>query len=233
MRKGLMMLGVFIAGVAFAPIKNTASELSEEQREAMTMVYMFDKIGLRNLGINMHAWFNAFKGYSRLKESGKLTNPRYLSIVDFSQPGGNRRLYILDMNDTCVSFNTYVSHGRNSGDRYATRFSNVENSLMSSLGFFLTGPTYHGQHGLSLRLLGLEKGINDKAEKRGIVMHAADYVSDKVVSNQGHVGRSWGCPAVPTELTEPIIETIKEGTAFFIYHPTAWYQKASKILQGR
>ena len=98
-------------------------------------------------------------------------------------------------------------------------------------GFFVTGNTYMGQHGLSLRLKGQEPGINDKAEQRGIVMHAADYVGEHVAQQQGFIGRSWGCPAVPTELNEPIIETIKEGSAFFIYHPGSQYQKYSRYAR--
>jgi hypothetical protein len=231
MRKILMVLLALFAGFAFTPLDETVANMAEENLEAMQSMVMFEKTGLGKLGLSMHAFYLALGGYGKLLQEGKLSNPRYLSIVDFSQPSNNRRLYIIDMKDTCLSFHTWVSHGRNSGEKYATRFSNVQNSLMSSLGFFVTGNTYMGQHGLSLRLKGQEPGINDKAEQRGIVMHAADYVSETVAQRQGFVGRSWGCPAVPTELNEPIIETIKEGSAFFIYHPGSQYQKYSRYAR--
>jgi hypothetical protein len=231
MRKILMAMMALFAGFAFTPLDETVAGLAEENLEAMQSMVMFEKTGLSKLGLSMHAFYLALGGYGKLLQEGKLSNPRYLSIVDFSQPSNNRRLYIIDMKDTCLSFHTWVSHGRNSGEKYATSFSNVQNSLMSSLGFFVTGNTYMGQHGLSLRLKGQEPGINDKAEQRGIVMHAADYVSETVAQRQGFVGRSWGCPAVPTELNEPIIETIKEGSAFFIYHPGSQYQKYSRYAR--
>jgi hypothetical protein len=231
MRKILMAMLALFAGFAFTPLDETVAGMAEENFDAMQSMVMFEKTGLGKLGLSMHAFYLALGGYGKLLNEGKLGNPRYLSIVDFSQPSNNRRLYIIDMKDTCLSFHTWVSHGRNSGEKYATKFSNVQNSLMSSLGFFVTGNTYMGQHGLSLRLKGQEPGINDKAEQRGIVMHAADYVSQTVAQRQGFIGRSWGCPAVPTELNEPIIETIKEGSAFFIYHPGTQYQKYSRYAR--
>lgn len=230
MRKGLMILMLLSSWLAFTPEgKNTAVGLrnSEEARIAMRL---FERSGLNKMGLSMHAWATAFSGYLKLKADGMLKNARYLSIVDFSKHGGTRRFYVVDMQDTCVVFNTYVSHGRNSGDQYATRFSNNENSLMSSLGFFITGPTYKGQHGLSLRLLGQERGFNDRAEQRGIVVHGADYVSEATVQHQGYVGRSWGCPALPQELTEPVINTIRDGSAFFIYHQNERYHNSSTFL---
>ena len=226
----LILLGSWLA---FTPEgKDTAMGLRNSE-EARIAVRLFERSGLNKMGLSMHAWATAFSGYLKLKTEGVLKNARYLSIVDFSKHGGARRFYVVDMQDTCVVFNTYVSHGRNSGERYASRFSNTENSLMSSLGFFITGATYFGQHGLSLRLLGQERGFNNLAEQRGIVVHGADYVSEKVVQHQGYVGRSWGCPALPEELTEPVINTIRDGSAFFIYHPNERYQQSSKFLKNR
>jgi len=233
MRKILIAMLALFAGFAFTSLDKSMANMAEENLEAMHSVVMFEKTGIGKLGLSMHAFYIALGGYGKLLQEGKLGNTRYLSIVDFSQPSNNRRLYIIDMKDTCLSFHTWVSHGRNSGEKFATRFSNVQNSLMSSLGFFVTGNTYMGQHGLSLRLQGQEPGINDKAEQRGIVMHAADYVSERVAQEQGFIGRSWGCPAVPTELNEPIIETIKEGSAFFIYHPGSQYQKYSRYARAK
>lgn len=226
----LMLLGSWLA---FTPEGKDAAAGLRNSEEARIAVRLFERSGLNKMGLSMHAWATAFSGYLKLKAEGMLNNARYLSIVDFSKHGGAKRFYVVDLQDTCVVFNTYVSHGRNSGERYASRFSNTENSLMSSLGFFITGSTYFGQHGLSLRLLGQERGFNNLAEQRGIVVHGADYVSEKVVQHQGYVGRSWGCPALPEELTEPVINTIRDGSAFFIYHPNERYQQSSKFLKNQ
>lgn len=231
MRKGLMIMMLLGSWLAFTPEgENTALGLRNSEEARITM-RLFERSGLNKMGLSMHAWATAFSGYLKLRAEGLLKNTRYLSIADFSKHGGTKRFFVVDMEDTCVVFHTYVSHGRNSGDRYANRFSNVEHSLMSSLGFFITGPTYVGQHGLSLRLLGQERGVNDRAEQRGIVVHGADYVSDQIVQQQGYVGRSWGCPALPAALTEPVINTIRDGSAFFIYHPNERYHQNSTLLK--
>lgn len=163
-------------------------------------------------------------------KKNKLERQRYLTICDFSQSSGRKRLYILDMENNEIVRQTYVAHGKNSGREYASRFSNRPSSLQSSLGFYLTMKTYHGEHGLSLRLQGLEAGINDKAYRRAIVIHGAGYIERSYLSQAGRMGRSFGCPAVPASESKTIINTIKEGTLVFIYHPGAGYLKKSKIL---
>jgi len=124
----------------------------------------------------------------------------------------------------------YVAHGRNSGAEFASNFSNRPESLQSSLGFYITGETYIGQHGLSLRVNGIEKGINDNAYQRAIVVHGANYIGEKWGGS--YMGRSFGCPAVPAAESAQLINTIKNGSVLFIYHPTASYLKGSKILNG-
>jgi hypothetical protein len=128
--------------------------------------------------------------------------------------------------------NTYVAHGRNSGGEFAKYFSNRPESHKSSLGFYVTGKTYSGQHGLSLQINGVEKGINDKAWARKIVIHGAEYVTEDFILSNPFSGRSYGCPAVPAEERDDIINTIKEGTCLFIYHPSKLYLTRSKILNG-
>jgi hypothetical protein len=128
-------------------------------------------------------------------------------------------------------FNTLVAHGRNSGQIYATRFSNRNRSLESSLGFYVTGETYFGQNGYSLRLLGMEQGINDNAYSRGIVVHPADYVNDDISKIYGRLGRSEGCPAIPTDVHRSVIETIKNGSCFFVYGKDKRYATRSKLLK--
>ena len=127
---------------------------------------------------------------------------------------------------------SYVAHGRGSGLKFATRFSNSVRSHQSSLGFYITASTYHGQHGLSLRLTGLEAGFNNLATKRHIVMHGAPYIGEEYLQVNKFMGRSYGCPAVPRDASDEIINLIKDGTCLFIYHPTKKYLKSSKLLNG-
>lgn len=143
-----------------------------------------------------------------------------------SQSSAKKRLYVIDMTNEQVVMNTWVAHGRNSGHAYANRFSNRLSSHQTSLGFYITGKTYRGEHGLSLRLTGQEAGINDKAYRRAVVVHGANYIGENAQ------GRSFGCPAVPKEICAELIEIIKEGSCLFIYHPTQAYTKKSKILNG-
>ena len=156
-----------------------------------------------------------------------ISNPGYLTICDMSQSSRKKRLYLIDLTNTQVLMNTWVAHGRNSGYEFATKFSNKLSSRQTSLGFYVTKNTYYGEHGLSLRMQGLEPGINDKAYRRAVVIHGADYIG-----GQTKTGRSYGCPAVPKEETATLINIIKEGTCLFIYHPSRTYLTKSKILNG-
>ncbi|RYY94110.1 MAG: murein L,D-transpeptidase catalytic domain family protein [Chitinophagaceae bacterium] len=158
-------------------------------------------------------------------------NEQVLTIVDFSQPSSQKRMYILDMATGAVLFNTYVAHGRNSGLNYAEKFSNNNESLQSSLGFYVTKGTYMGKHGLSLRLSGLEDGWNSNAEARAVVVHGAEYIGSSR-ADAAYMGRSWGCPAVPQAQASKVINMIKDGTALFVYHPTQKYLNSSKIING-
>jgi hypothetical protein len=135
----------------------------------------------------------------------------------------------LDMNNYKMIFNTLVAHGRNSGKEWASSFSNRNASYKSSPGFYVTGETYNGGNGYSLKLSGVEKGINDNASKRAIVMHGADYVNEALIDAQGYIGRSQGCPAVPREQAAEIINTLKEGACLFVYTPS--YVKRSVLLR--
>ena len=128
--------------------------------------------------------------------------------------------------------NTYVAHGRNSGGEYASRFSNSPDSHQSSLGFYVTRNTYFGEHGLALKIDGLERGINDKANERNIVVHGSNYVGEKFIRNNPFNGRSFGCPAIPSNYTPKVINSIKDGSCLFIYHPTKYYLSRSRILNG-
>ncbi len=161
----------------------------------------------------------ALEGFYSLKEKGMIEKD-ILTLVDFSLSSKVKRLWVIDLTTNTILFNSLVAHGRNSGMEFANSFSNKNESLKSSLGLYLTGEVYNGKHGMSLKLDGQESGVNSNARSRSVVMHGADYVSESVVKMQNRLGRSLGCPAIPVELTDDIINTIKGKSAFFIYHPS-------------
>jgi hypothetical protein len=160
----------------------------------------------------------ALKGFYKLKEKG-LINKNILTLIDFSLSSNVKRLWVIDLDSKTILFQSLVAHGRNTGEEFANSFSNAPQSFKSSIGFYATGEVYNGKHGLSLRLEGLEKGINDNARNRGVVMHAADYVSATFIKNNTRLGRSQGCPAVPNNISKAMINIIKDKSCLFIYHP--------------
>jgi hypothetical protein len=187
-------------------------------------------MNLQQKGLSKQAFAFAYKGYRRLLQKNILRADDYLLICDFSQSSKRKRLYLLDMQQKKVIVNTYVAHGRRSGGEYATRFSNKLQSQQSSLGFYIAQNTYYGEHGLSLRMQGLEKGYNDKALQRNIVIHGADYIGESWLKNGNFMGRSYGCPALPRKESSEIINTVKNGSCIFIYHPSPGYLHGSKLL---
>jgi hypothetical protein len=191
---------------------------------------LYSSLKLDSLQLSPEAFNYGLQGYRELMEKGEIKNDHILSIVDFSLPSSKKRLFVIDLDKGKLLFNTFVSHGRNSGTDMATRFSNDLNSFRSSPGFYVTGDTYKGEHGYSLRLDGKEEGINDNAFARSIVMHAADYVNESVIKMKGYLGRSLGCPAVPPSLHKAIINTIKNGSCLFLYSPDSAYISHSKII---
>jgi len=191
---------------------------------------LYTSLRLNLMGLSQQAFEYAMKGFDYLVKAGKITNSKIISIADFSQPSSKKRLFVIDLADQKVLFNTYVAHGSNSGTEYANQFSNVPGTDKSSPGFYETLDTYEGKNGYSLRLDGLESGINDNANRRAIVVHGAPYVSESFIQARGYIGRSWGCPAVPAPLSKPIIDKIKNGTCLFIYSPDRNYLDRSKVL---
>lgn len=192
---------------------------------------LYDSCNLDRLGLKKEALMYALKGQQKLASQGKLVNPDLLTVCDFSQSSASKRLYIIDIRRFKLLVHTYVAHGKNSGQAYARRFSNRPSSLQSSLGFYLTRQTYFGEHGLSLRLAGLDRGFNDKAEQRAVVVHGANYIGEKRKGGASQ-GRSFGCPAVPQKYASKVINLIKNGTCLFIYHPSKSYLHGSRILNG-
>ena len=163
----------------------------------------------------------AMRAYDRAQQAGAIANPGLLTLIDYTRPSLDRRLWVIDLRSGEVLFNELVAHGRGSGDNLATAFSNEDNSHMSSVGLFVTRDVYVGHNGYSLRLDGLDRGLNDHALSRAIVIHGAAYVSEVIGKQIGRLGRSWGCPAVRPEIARTLIDTIKGGTAVFAYGPAA------------
>ncbi|MEO5564773.1 MAG: murein L,D-transpeptidase catalytic domain family protein [Chitinophagaceae bacterium] len=193
---------------------------------------VYDSLRLDLSGLSRQAFDYAQQGWEKLIIQGKVMNQSVMTIVDFSQSSSQKRLYILDMENYKVLFNTLVAHGRNSGKEWASSFSNRASSFKSSPGFYITGDTYNGENGYSLKLTGVEKGINDNALNRAIVMHGADYVNQSFIETQGYIGRSLGCPAVPRRQAVDIINTIKSGACLFIYTPGIQYVSHSAFLSN-
>lgn len=177
----------------------------------------------------LESFTKALKGFYKLQEKGLIQN-NLLTLVDFSLSSNTKRLWVIDMNTNTILYHSLVAHGKNSGEEFATKFSNKSESYQSSLGFYITGEVYQGKHGKSLRLDGIERGINDKARNRAVVMHGADYVSEQFIRQNKRLGRSLGCPALPEELTAEIIDLVKNKSCLFIYHPTKTYAVTSKLL---
>jgi hypothetical protein len=197
--------------------------------EDKTDVYSF--LNLSNLGLSKEAYQFAVKGFNKLKEQGKLLNSSILTIIDFSQSSNNKRMYVIDLYKKALLFNTYVAHGKNTGNEYAEKFSNIPGTLQSSLGFYITENMAIGSKvGLSLILKGIEKGINDKAREREIIIHGADYATEDFIKKNGRLGRSFGCPSLPPDLIKPVAESIKDGTCLFIYKHDENYLNKSTVL---
>lgn len=193
---------------------------------------IYDSLHLEVSGLSKQAFDLAQTGFRKMQRQGRLVNDSVLSIVDFSQSSDKKRLYVLDLKNYRILFNTLVAHGKKSGKLWAESFSNRPSSYKSSIGFYLTGQPYEGNNGYSLKLDGLERGFNNNAARRAIVLHGAGYVCDSYINDQGYIGRSEGCPAVPIQFATDIINTIKDGSCLFIYHSDNYYRQHSAILKG-
>lgn len=225
--------------VSFAPSKINFSESKSiksvvyaktvKSSEDATIEMAYNNLHSNQFSLpKLESFSEALKGYYLLKEKG-LIKKDILTLVDFSLSSNTKRLWVINLTTGTILFNSLVAHGRNTGDEFASAFSNSAESYKSSLGFYATGEIYSGKHGMSLKLDGLEKGVNDNARARGVVMHAAEYVSNSFIKNNHRLGRSQGCPAVPVELSKDIINTIKDKSCFFIYHPSRGFKLASEL----
>jgi hypothetical protein len=192
---------------------------------------IYTELHLSDFGLSGDVFQLALTGYRKLEAAGQLANPGILTIVDFSQSSKNKRMYVIDFAKHKLVFNTLVAHGRNTGEEFATNFSNESGTLKSSLGFYVTKNQVMGNKvGLSLIIRGVEKGFNDNAISRQIIMHGADYATEAFIKKTGRLGRSYGCPSLPPELIKPVIETIENGSCLFIFNPDSNYLSHSTLL---
>ncbi len=209
-----------------------AEAKAELKRVINTANYIYSEMGLEDSGLSQKAFEYAWTGYYKLKKKGLLHNSNVLSICDFSQSSSQERMYVIDVRNRKLLYRTFVAHGINSGEEFANSFSNSDESCKSSLGFYVTSNTYMGSNGLSLRIKGLDKGFNVLAYRRYIVIHGASYVSLRILHKYGVMGTTFGCPAIPTEMSSQIIPTVKNGSCFFIYFPSKKYLAQSTVLNG-
>lgn len=225
MKKLLSILTILI----LLPAINKAEP--EKRPEAKANEEVYTTLHLAEMGLSSEAFSFALRGFERLKKEGKLLNQSVLTIIDFSQSSTKKRMYVIDLAKKVLLFNTYVAHGKNTGDEFAQRFSNIPGTFQSSLGFYLTENMSIGSKvGLSLLLKGLEAGINDRAREREIIIHGADYATEDFIKKTGRLGRSFGCPSLPPDLIKPVAETIKDGSLLFIYSPDKNYLQKSQVL---
>lgn len=239
MRAHLLSISFSFLFLPFRYVESTRLAFAETAKLAVvysvtdnTATRLYNELQLSEVGLSKQAFEFAYKGYEKLQKRQKLANHSILTICDLSQSSNKKRLYILDLEQNKVLMTSYVAHGRGSGGEFAHRFSNNNRSYQTSLGFYVTSSTYYGENGLSLRLKGLEPGFNDRAARRSIVIHGAGYIGDEYLQSNRFMGRSYGCPAVPRDVCDEIIDLIKDGTCLFIYHPTRKYLQRSRILNG-
>jgi len=191
---------------------------------------LYRAINLEEYNLSYKVFKYAMTGYYNLLRQGKLNDKKMVSIIDFTKKSTMKRFYTIDLEALAVKFFTYVSHGKNTGEDEAKSFSNVLHSNQSSLGFYVTGETYVGSKGYSLKLDGMEKGYNDRVRERAVVIHNAEYVSEAWIKKYGRLGRSQGCPALPVALGKKIIDVVKNKTVVFAYYDDEQYIQSSSIL---
>ena len=226
----LMMIPGTAVLFSFLPETNASPELLASGTLINPAAVLYDATGLKDHGLTYEAFTLALRGKEKLEAAGKLEKTNLITIADFSQSSCKKRLYVIDLSEQKILYQTFVAHGKNSGVEYARSFSNEPQSYKSSLGFYTTRESYTGEHGTSLRLMGEEAGINSNALERAIVMHGAAYVSQQFVNENGRLGRSQGCPALPDDQCADIINLVKNGSCIFLYYPDQNYLSHSALL---
>jgi hypothetical protein len=213
--------------VALSPVADTSFEYRDFYNHMKTM---FNECTLDGV-LNLEAFEVAMIGYSNIKGKNILSRNDVITIIDYTRPSTDRRFYVIDLEAKRLLFNTYVSHGKYTGDNDARDFSNQRGTKKSSLGFYVTRDAFYGKHNYSLDLDGIDTSFNDNARVRGLIVHGAWYVSEEMKKKYGRMGKSWGCPAVPLDEARAIIDAIKNGSCLFIYFNDDEYLKKSKYLE--
>lgn len=233
-RKYLFLVLIFILST-FLYFSNAQTGLSKERQLALkkaelNIKELYSELNAAQYDLSFTAFRYAYIGYQTMKKQHRLNNKELFSIIDFTKDCNSKRFYTIDLEKMKIVYYTYVAHGKKSGERMATSFSDAVESNKSSIGFYITGNTYNGGNGYSLILHGDEKGYNSNLAKRSVVVHAADYANEDYIARNGRMGRSLGCPALPENIYKQVIETIKEKTMIFAYYNDAKYLKTSKYL---
>ena len=233
-KRYLFLVFIFILST-FLYFSNAQTGLSKERQLALKKVELnikelYNELNAAQYDLSFTAFRYAYIGYQTMKKQHRLNNKELFSIIDFTKDCNSKRFYTIDLEKMKIVYYTYVAHGKKSGERMATSFSDAVESNKSSIGFYITGNTYNGGNGYSLILHGDEKGYNSNLAKRSVVVHAADYANEDYIARNGRMGRSLGCPALPENIYKQVIETIKEKTMIFAYYNDAKYLKTSKYL---
>ena len=233
-KRYLFLVLIFILST-FLYFSNAQTGLSKERQLALkkaelNIKELYNELNAAQYDLSFTAFRYAYIGYQTMKKQYRLNNKELFSIIDFTKDCNSKRFYTIDLEKMKIVYYTYVAHGKKSGERMATSFSDAVESNKSSIGFYITGNTYNGGNGYSLILHGDEKGYNSNLAKRSVVVHAADYANEDYIARNGRMGRSLGCPALPENIYKQVIETIKKKTMIFAYYNDAKYLKTSKYL---
>lgn len=223
-----MVKGLWVA-IAFIAV-GLSGDLAEEKiilENAIDLLYQEIKTGDE---LEKPVFKRSMIGYYNMKKKGLLRDDSVITIIDYRKESKENRFFVISLAKKKVLFSTLVAHGKGSGVQFAQSFSNKPGSLKSSIGFFVTEDIYYGKHGYSLKLAGVEPGVNDNAMQRAIVIHGASYVSQSFIERHGRLGRSWGCPALPKDMTRQVIDTIKGGSCLFVYIEDQDYLRKSTLL---
>lgn len=217
----LIFMAIFSSSIASSTVivSNPTSDINTEARHLNQVAPELNSKVLKL----------ALTAYEKARHNG-LAKKQILTVIDYSLPSSMQRLWVFDLRKEKLLYHMHVAHGKNSGQTLARHFSNKVESKETSLGAFVTKNTYIGSNGYSLNLQGLEKGFNDHAYERRVVVHGARYVEPGYIKSVGHAGRSWGCPAIAASLAKPLINTIKDGSVIFAYYPDKKYLTTSHYI---
>ena len=229
-------LAILVSNIMFSisvkATDNQSTDLTKVNYYSFLSRSIYENISKEVCMPQLDVFEKALKGYYKLKANQKLLNENILTVIDFRLSSNEKRMWVFDIKKQELLYHTLVAHGKNSGEEFANVFSNKIESYQSSLGFYVTGEMYDGKHGLSLMLDGQEQGFNSNARERAVVMHGADYVSEKYIAENGRLGRSFGCPAISRALQHEIIPIIANQSCLFIYFPNKKYEANSKFINA-